>query len=50
MSNIIELKDISKSFIDNGSELLLFKDVNLAIAKGERISITGPSGSVKSTL
>ena len=50
MSNIIELKDISKSFIDNGSELLLFKDVNLAIAKGESISITGPSGSGKSTL
>ncbi len=47
---IIKLSKISKKFIKNNNTLNVLKNINLAINKGELVSITGPSGSGKSTL
>ena len=51
MTNIIEASSINKKVeLDKGHELHILKDVNLAIEKGEFVSVMGPSGSGKSTL
>jgi ATP-binding cassette subfamily F protein uup len=46
MSNLITAKSVGKSI---GAQLL-FRTVNLAVNKGDRIGIIGPNGSGKSTL
>lgn len=47
---IIQLKNISRSY-KNGQVLIeALKDINLSIEEGEFVSIMGPSGSGKSTL
>lgn len=43
--NIIEIKNLNKWYGD----FHVLKDINLSVAKGERIVICGPSGSGKST-
>jgi energy-coupling factor transport system ATP-binding protein len=45
--NIIEIKDLSFSYVDNEPVL---KDINLSIQKGEWVTILGHNGSGKSTL
>ena len=47
---IIRLSNISKKFTVLQKNIAVLKNVNLAINKGELISLTGPSGSGKSTL
>ena len=47
---MIELKNISKDYIDSESVTNALKSVNFKIEKGEFVSIMGPSGSGKSTL
>lgn len=49
-NKIIELKNVSKSFFENGKELKILENVNLEVFEGEKIAITGPSGSGKSTV
>ena len=46
---MIELTGVSKQF-DGKRRVTALADVNLAIARGELVSIVGPSGSGKSTL
>ncbi|HUQ90102.1 MAG TPA: ABC transporter ATP-binding protein [Bryobacteraceae bacterium] len=46
---MIQLQDVSKEF-DSKRKVTALDHVNLAIAKGEMVSIIGPSGSGKSTL
>ena len=46
---IIDLKDINKTY-PGVVPLHVLKDINLAIDKGELVSIMGASGSGKSTL
>lgn len=47
---IVQLKDINKSYGLGEYEVKVLKNINLAIDKGEYVSIMGPSGSGKSTL
>lgn len=51
MSNIVlDIQNISKSFIDQKHEITIFKDLSFQIKKGDRIAIVGASGAGKSTL
>lgn len=50
MSNIIELKNVYKSFYTDTQELLVLEDLNLILKKGEILGILGPSGCGKSTI
>ena len=46
---LIELKGVNKTY-DNGQPLHVLKGIDLAIERGEFVSIMGASGSGKSTL
>ena len=48
--NILVLSHISKSYRQGSESITIFDNFNLAVNKGEFISITGPSGSGKTTL
>ena len=47
---MIRLTGIERTFLVGGEEVHALRAVNLAIARGEYLSIMGPSGSGKSTL
>ncbi|MGI5888686.1 MAG: ABC transporter ATP-binding protein [Oscillospiraceae bacterium] len=47
---ILELKDICKTYYDEGLEVPVLHDITFDVAEGEFVSIMGPSGSGKSTL
>ncbi|MDO5155437.1 MAG: ABC transporter ATP-binding protein [Eubacteriales bacterium] len=50
MENVIEIKNVSKSFGKNDAYNQVLKETNISITKGEFVSLMGPSGSGKSTL
>lgn len=50
MKNYIEIKDVTKKYIQKGQEFTALTNVNLTISKGEFICLLGPSGCGKSTL
>lgn len=50
MENLIEIKNVSKSFGKNDAYNQVLKETNMSITKGEFVSLMGPSGSGKSTL
>ena len=47
---IIELREISHTYVTKKEAVTAIKDINLAIHEGEFISIVGPSGCGKSTI
>ena len=49
MSNILELKKISRSYQLNDKNLSIFKDINFSIKTKERVALVGPSGCGKTS-
>lgn len=50
MTNILEVKDLCKTYVVNKRQNNVLKNVNFHIAEGEMVAVMGPSGSGKSTL
>lgn len=48
--NVLEIKNLSKSFEDSNGTVKALEEINLSIEKGEFITIVGQSGCGKSTL
>ncbi len=50
MSSVLSCKNVCKNYHDGGRELKILTGVNLDVAEGEILAISGPSGVGKSTL
>ncbi len=50
MANILEVKDLCKTYVVNKRQNNVLKNVNFHIGEGEMVAVMGPSGSGKSTL
>lgn len=50
MNNILEVKDLCKTYIINKRQNNVLKNVNFSVSEGEMVAVMGPSGSGKSTL
>jgi putative ABC transport system ATP-binding protein len=48
--DVIVAQDLTRTVSDAGAELTILSGVNLRVAAGQSVAITGPSGSGKSTL
>ena len=50
MSNVVEVKDVTKSYRRDDFLINVLNGVNLSVAEGDFVALMGPSGSGKSTL
>lgn len=50
MTNILEVRDLCKTYIVNKRQNNVLRNVNFSVSEGEMVAIMGPSGSGKSTL
>ncbi|MEV4510367.1 ABC transporter ATP-binding protein [Dactylosporangium sp. NPDC049525] len=50
MSGVLELRGVSKTYLDGSDEVHALRDVDLVVEAGKMVAVMGPSGSGKSTL
>src|SRR5574344_1209984 len=50
MKQVLEVKDLCKTYIVNKRQNNVLKNVNFTVSEGEMVAVMGPSGSGKSTL
>ena len=50
MANILEMKEIYKTYTQGKEPLHILQNTGLALKKGETVSLVGPSGCGKTTL
>ena len=50
MEQILQVRNLNKSFLSGGTQLKVLEDINLEVSAGSSLSIVGPSGSGKTTL
>jgi len=50
VASVIDVKNLSKSYLLRDERLEILKNITFSVQKGEWISFTGPSGSGKTTL
>ncbi|MDR0842477.1 MAG: ABC transporter ATP-binding protein [Acidobacteriota bacterium] len=50
MSDLLEVRDLQKSYVSGGGRLEILSGLSLKVREGEMLGITGVSGSGKSTL
>ena len=50
MSNLVQVRDLHKSFLDTSAEIHVLRGIDFDLNEGERVAIIGESGVGKSTL
>jgi putative ABC transport system ATP-binding protein len=50
MSTVLELRSVSKTYLDGADEVHALREVDLSVEAGRMVAVMGPSGSGKSTL